>query len=286
VADVLTVVAICAVSAGCGALLSLRPGVLAAGALAAALAIAGAGVMPVLLTTLAPWTAGRVIRSRRQLIAALAERNRQLEAEQDALAELVVRRERARIARELHDIVAHHLAVMVIQAGAGRLGAPDGAARFAGIGDAGREALAELERLVELLSTHDPRPRNLETLLSQARAAGVRLDYTPLPGGVDVAPAVREGAYRVIQEGLTNAMKHAPGSDVLVRLEAGADALDVEVRDGGSGGRASLARSGAGLGLEGMRERVEELGGVLDAGPQDDGGWRVHARLPLATSRG
>jgi len=281
VAEVLFLVAICAVSAGCGALLSLRPEVLATGALAAALAIAGAEVMPVLLITLAPWTAGRVVRSRRQLIAALAERNRQLEAEQDALAELAVRRERARIARELHDIVAHHLAVMVIQAGAGRLGAPDGAARFAGIGDAGREALAELERLVELLSTDNPRPRDLETLLGQARAAGVRLDYTPLPDGVRVTPELQDGAYRVVQEGLTNAMKHAAGSDVLVRLDVHARALEVEVRDRGSAARSPLAASGPGLGLVGMRERVEAFGGVLEAGPVDAGGWRLRARLPL-----
>jgi signal transduction histidine kinase len=281
VADVLTLVAICAVSAGSGALLSLRPGVLATGALAAALAIAGADVMPVLLTTLAPWTAGRVVRSRRQLTAALAERTRQLEAEQNALAELAVRRERARIARELHDIVAHHVAVMVIQAGAGRLGAPDGAARFAGIGDAGREALAELERLVELLSTEDPRPRSLETLLGQARAAGVRLDYTPLPTGVRVTPELQDGAYRVVQEGLTNAMKHAAGSDVLVRLGVHGRALEVEVRDRGSAAPSPLAASGSGLGLAGMRERVEALGGVFEAGPVDAGGWRLRARLPL-----
>jgi signal transduction histidine kinase len=284
VADVLTVVvicAVCAVSGGCGALLSLRPGVLATGALAATLAIASAGVMPVLLTTLAPWTAGRVVRSRRQLIAALAERNRQLEAEQNALAELAVRRERARIARELHDIVAHHVAVMVIQAGAGRLGAPDGAERFAGIGDAGREALAELERLVDLLSTDDPRPRDLETLLGQARAAGVRLDYTPLPDDVRVAPALQDGAYRVVQEGLTNAIKHAAGSDVLVRLGVHARTLEVEVHDRGSAAPSPLAASGAGLGLVGMRERVEALGGVLEAGPVDAGGWRLRARLPL-----
>jgi signal transduction histidine kinase len=181
VAEAERLVAICVVSAGCGALLPLRSGVFAVGALAAALAIAGADGMPVLLTTLAPWTAGRVVRSRRRLIAALAERNRQLAAEQDALAELAVRQERARIARELHDIVAHHLAVMVIHAGACRLGPPDGAARFAGIGDTGREALAELERLVELLNTDDPRPRNLETLLGQARAAGVRLHSRRCP---------------------------------------------------------------------------------------------------------
>jgi signal transduction histidine kinase len=281
VADVLTVVAICAASGGSGALLSLRPGVLATGTLAAALAIAGADVMPVLLTTLAPWTAGRVVRSRRQLTVALAERNRQLEAEQNALAELAVRRERARIARELHDIVAHHVAVMVIQAGAGRLGAPHGAARFAGIGDAGREALAELERLVELLSTDDPPPRDLETLLGQARAAGVRLDYTPLPDGVRVAPELQDGAYRVVQEGLTNAMKHAAGSNILVRLGVDARALEVEVRDRGPAAASPLAASGAGLGLAGMRERVEALGGVLEAGPADAGGWRLRARLPL-----
>jgi signal transduction histidine kinase len=170
---------------------------------------------------------------------------------------------------------------MVIQAGAGRLGAPDGAARFAGIRDSGREALAELERLVELLSTEDPRPRDLETLLRQARAAGVRLDYTPLPDGVRVTPELQDGAYRVVQEGLTNAIKHAAGSDVLVRLGLHASALEVEVRDRGSAVPSPLAASGAGLGLAGMRERVEALGGVLEAGPLEAGGWRLRARLPL-----
>ena len=265
--EVLILVAVCAVGAVCGALLSLRAGVLVAGTLAAVLAIAGAGLVPVLLTTLAPWTAGRIVRSRRQLVAALAERNRQLEAEQAALAELAVRRERARIARELHDIVAHHLAVMVIQAGAGRLGAPDDAARFAGIGDAGREAMVELEHLVEVLKTDDPRPRDLDALLSQARAVGVRLDYTPLPDGAGITPALRDGAYRLVQEGLTNAMKHAAGSDVLVRLAVRARALEVEVRDSGATAPSPLATSGAGLGLAGMRERVQALGGVFEAGP-------------------
>ena len=126
----------------------------------------------------------------RELVAALAERNRELEAEQDALAELAVRRERARIARELHDIVAHHLAVMVIQAGAGRLGrAGRRAARFAGIRDAGTRGARRARpprRPARRPTT--PRPRDLEALLGQARAAGVQLDYTPLPGGVRVAP--------------------------------------------------------------------------------------------------
>ena len=279
-AEVLVLVAF-AVSVGCGALRSLPIGVLALGGLAAALATAGVDIVPLLLVTVAPWTAGRIVRSRQQLIAALGERNRQLEAEQDALAELAVRRERARIARELHDIVAHHLAVMAIQAGAGRLGAPDGAARFAGIRDAGREALGELERLVELLKTDESRPRDLDALLGQARAAGVRLDYTPLPDGVQLAPEVHDGAYRVVQEGLTNAIKHAAGSDVVVRLGVDPQALEVEVRDRGSTTPSPLATSGAGLGLAGMRERVEALGGVLEAGPQEPGGWRLQARLPL-----
>ncbi len=277
------ILAAAAVSAACGGLLSLRLGLLAVAALAAALAIADTSFVPLLLVTLAPWTAGRVVRSRQQLVAALAERNRQLQAEQDALAELAVSRERARIARELHDIVSHHLAVMVIQAGAGRLDAPDSAARLAGIRDAGDEALAELDRLVELLQSDgaDPRPRTLDRLIEQARAAGLRLDYTPLPADVQLASEVEHAAYRVIQEGLTNAMKHAAGSEVLVRVGVHASALEVEVRDRGAVGPSPLAGSGAGLGLAGMRERVTALGGVVEAGRHDAAGWRVHARVPL-----
>ena len=128
-----------------------------------------------------------------ELIAALAERNRQLEAEREALAALAVRRERARIARELHDIVAHHLAVMVIQAGAGRLAAPDDGARFAGIRDAGTEALAELDRLVALLQTDGPRRRARRSTPCSARRGrpGWSSTTSRSPTGVRVAPAVR-----------------------------------------------------------------------------------------------
>ena len=281
--EIVIAIAACAVSLAGGAQLSLHLGVVTVAAIGAALAIAGAEAVPLLLVTVAPWSAGRLVRSRRELIAALGERNRQLEAERDALAALAVRRERARIARELHDIVAHHLAVMVIQAGAGRLAAPDGGARFAGIRDAGNEALAELDRLVALLQTDEAtaRPRALDTLLGQARAAGIELDYEPLPAGVRVAPAVEDGAYRVIQEALTNAMKHAAGSAVRVRLAVRAGALEIDVRDGGAVVPSPLAATGLGLGLAGMRERVEALGGVLDAGPRAEGGWRLQARLPL-----
>jgi signal transduction histidine kinase len=227
--------------------------------------------------------AGRLVRSRRELVAALAERNRQLDAERAALTALAVRRERARVARELHDIVAHHLAVMVIQAGAGRLAAPDDGARLAGIREAGHEALAELDHLVALLQAdeREARPRRLDALLGQTRAAGVRLDYEPLPDGVRVAPAVEDGAYRVIQEALTNAMKHAAGSNVRVRLSVGADALAIEVCDDGAAVPSPLAATGVGLGLAGMRERVEALGGALSAEPRPAGGWRLEARLPL-----
>ena len=261
----------CALSAGCGALLGLRAGVAGACVPAAVLAVAGVAIVPLLLVTLAPWAAGRLLRSRRELVAALAERNRALEAEQEALAELAVRQERARIARELHDIVAHHLAVIVIQAGAGRLEAsPD---RFAGIGAAGREALAELDRLVELLQADHP--ADLRALVDQARAAGVPLEYS---AAADVPAPLRDVAYRVVQEALTNAMKHAAGSAVTVRLAVCDCGLEVEVRDTGAA-RPAAAMSGAGLGLTGMRERVEAIGGRLEAGPVG-GGWRVRARFP------
>jgi signal transduction histidine kinase len=270
--EALALVALCALSAGGGALSSLRAGVGGVIVLAGVLAVAGVDIAPLLLVTLVPWAAGRLLRSRRELVEALAERNRALEAEREALAELAVRQERARIARELHDIVAHHLAVIVIQAGAGRLSGET--VRFQGIGAAGREALAELDRLVELLQVEHP--GDMEALIGQARAAGVPLDYA----SADVPAPLRDVAYRVVQEALTNAMKHAAGSAVTVRLAVGDGALEVEVRDAGAAGPPpELAASGAGLGLAGMRERVEAVGGRLDAGPWNRG-WRVLARFP------
>jgi signal transduction histidine kinase len=277
----------------CGAHASERAGLLAIALLAIAMqARMGLADFPnveILFTTAAPWWVGRQVGERRRLVRDLAERNRALETEQDAFARLSVRRERARIARELHDIVAHHLAVIVVQAGAGRMAAPapaDRAAeRFRSIRQSGGQALAEMARLVDILhADHGEHARGrLRLLLNQADGGGLRVRVAPLPPDVRLPAEVEEVAYHVVQEGLTNAMKHAPGAEVQVRLTAAADTLEVEVHNDGASVRSALAVTGSGMGLPGMRERVESLGGVLAAEPVGGGGFRVHARLPLAT---
>jgi signal transduction histidine kinase len=281
--------AVCVVSYACGAYVSLRMGLLATALLLAALVMAGGSPVPFVLSTVGPWTAGRIVRSRQRLIVALDERTRDLEAEHDAFARLAVRRERSRIARDLHDIVAHHLAAIVVQAGAGRMGAPGGAERLAGIRQSGKQALAEMTRLVSMLQSdaneHAARRGSLELLLDQAQATGLDLRCTLPARDMRLAPQVEDCVYRFVQEGLTNAMKHAPGCTVDLRLLARADTLDIELRDSGATSASTLADTGAGLGLEGMRERIEALGGDLHAGPLDGGGWRLHARVPTAEPR-
>jgi signal transduction histidine kinase len=277
-------IVVCGVSYACGAYASLRDGTLALAFLFAALVVHGGSAVPFVLVTLGPWLAGRIVSSRQRLVFALAERTRELEAEQDAFARLAVRRERARIARDLHDIVAHHLAAMVVQAGAGRLGAPGAGERLANIRQAGEQAMAEMTRLVSLLESDGSEPppvdRSLQLLVDQAQATGLDLRCTLLARDVRLPADVQDGVYRFVQEGLTNAMKHAPGCTVDLRLVVRADALDVELRDSGARSASTLADTGAGLGLAGMRERIEALGGDLEAGPLEGGGWRLHARVP------
>jgi signal transduction histidine kinase len=239
--------------------------------------------------TLGPWWVGTQVRRRRRLVGELSERTSQLEAEQDAFARLSVRRERARIARELHDIVAHHLAVIVVQAGAGRMAPATqvdrNAERFASIRESGGHALEEMARLVDLLDAASNREGGpfgkLRVLLDEAAAGGVPVRFSPLPAGVRLPPEVEDAAYRVVQEGLTNAIKHAPGAAVRVRLSASAQEVEVEVRNETAATSSALAATGSGLGLAGMRERVESLGGSLEAGPTSGGGWSLSARLPL-----
>ena len=247
-----------------------------------------AGV-PALLIPAAGWGAGRALGERELVAAQLAARARELEDERDAHAALSVRYERARIASELHDIVAHALSVMVVQASAGqRLAARDPEATeetFAAIAGAARQAEQDMGRLVALLSDEDaigPAPDLglVEELVS--RAAGSGLDVTlRLEGEREGLPApVALSAYHVVQEGLTNALRYAAGAAVRVRVRGGGEALTVEVTNGQSRSNAGLAGIGTGTGLQGLRERVGSCGGVLEAGPTSDGGWRLSARLP------
>jgi signal transduction histidine kinase len=287
-----SIVAVCAVSYACGAYGSMPAGAVAAAILLVALLVLGDSdsVVPPLLATIGPWAAGYIVRTRQELIGALGARTRELEAEQDAFARLAVRRERARIAHELHDIVAHHLAVMVIHAGAGRMASREegrDGERLDNIREAGDQALAEMTRLVAMLQADAddalPQAGRLRLLLDQARATGLDLRASS-PPDLRLPAEVEEGAYRLVQEGLTNAIKHAPGSTVDLRLSVQAGALEIELRDSGARAPSKLAATGSGLGLSRMRKRIEALGGELDAGPVSGGGWRVRAHVPTTST--
>ena len=233
------------------------------------------------------------VRGRQLQNEALAARTELLEREQELRANEAVAEERARIARELHDLVAHNVSVMVVQAGAERvaLGEEQASTRaaLASIEQAGRQALAEARRLLGMLRRNgdaeglEPQPsiEHIDLLVEQVERAGlpVRLkvegEPTALPAGVDLC------AYRIVQEGLTNALKHAGPAHAEVRLRYEPHGLDVEVRDDG-GGNGSANGDGAGHGLIGMRERVALYGGALQTGPREGGGFEIRAHLPLA----
>ena len=238
------------------------------------------------------WLAGRLVHKRQLFAQAFAERARVLERERDANARLAAAEERVRIARELHDAVGHSVSVMVVQAGAERLalGEERPATRDAllAIERTGREALAEMSRLLGILRKEGeglalaPRPSldQVDALVETVRDAGVPVEVqiegerTSLPPGVDVS------AYRILQEALTNVVKHAGPARVQIVVGYGAAAVEVEVTDDGEGPREG---DGPGYGLAGMRERVELHGGTLEAGRRNGGGFTVKARLPLKT---
>jgi len=236
------------------------------------------------------WILGDSMRYRRGYYAALEDKAARLEAERGAQAKVAAAAERARIARELHDVVAHHVSVMVVQAdGAGYAlrTDPDRAdAALQAIAGTGRQALAEMRRLLGVLRSADeestlapvPGLGELRELLEQARTAGLEVSYTltgkprELPEGAELA------AYRVVQESLTNTRKHAGlAATAAVTLRYEPDGLTVEVTDDGLG--ASGTDTG-GLGLAGMRERIAMYGGTVTAGPLRGGGFGVSARLP------
>ncbi|MBA4607743.1 sensor histidine kinase [Aeromicrobium sp. Marseille-Q0843] len=234
---------------------------------------------------LAAWALGSQARIRRAYEASLVERGRQLALEAEQRAVLAAAEERTRIAREMHDVVAHGLSVVIVQADGARYAAakdPQVAVETLGaVASVGRDALTEMRRLLGLLrGTEDPaltpQPR-LEDIPSLVTADDrVELD---LPDPVPSVPAgVALTAYRLVQESLTNVRKHAgPQARAVVRLAASDDALDIEVVDDGRG---SSADGSGGLGLLGMRERVEVHDGTLEVGPAPGGGWAVRARIP------
>jgi signal transduction histidine kinase len=281
----------------CGSRLERRGALAAAGLLAAVLPVVvatmhepnvGDFVFPTLIC-LTTWAMGRVVRARTELTGRLHEAAARLEEQQADEAHRAAGEERRRIAREMHDLVAHSMSVMVVQAGGARriIGRDAGRAVAAGaqIERTGREALAEMRHLLGMLhpgAEHGalaPQPTlaELGALVERANASGLpavlahRGERHPLPAGLDLA------AYRIVQEALTNAIKHAQGAATEVTVDWAPDAIALEVRDRG-GARAGVANGGHGI--VGMRERVRLYGGELHTGPLPEGGWSVRATLP------
>jgi signal transduction histidine kinase len=234
---------------------------------------------------------GRVVHTRRAYTEALEQRAATAEANQRALAAQAVAEERRRIARELHDLVAHHVAVMgVLATGARRAAGRDPAAAdeaLATIEATGRTVLREMRRLLEVLRSESepagelaPQPglTAVEVLVEQVREAGlpVRLRVDGDPGRLD--PGMALTIYRVVQEALTNVLKHAGPATAEVRIARGDSSLQLEVFDTGRG--PAPGGQGVGHGLVSMRERVHLLGGTLRTGPRPGGGFRVYAKIP------
>lgn len=240
---------------------------------------------------LAPWLVGKAMRGRVAHAGALERRAEEAEREREQRAREAAREERARIARELHDVIAHSLSVMVVQASAAEevlRHAPERALEpITAIQSTGRAALAEMARLLGILRRDGeevglaPQPGldDLAGLIQETRRSGlpaelrVEGDPRPLPLGIDLS------AYRIVQEALTNARRHAGDACASVTLRYAPEALEIEVVDDGTG--CTSNGSGGGHGLVGMRERVALFGGELEAGPARDGGFRVRARLPV-----
>lgn len=251
-------------------------------------------VVPLWFILFGIWGFGRWMRHRAREALALTERAEAAEQYLQEQAALAVAEERARIARELHDLVAHSMGVIVIQAqGAQRAldTAPEQArAALSSIEGAGRSGMVEMRRLLGLLTTTDadagttPQPtlKEIPNLVSQVRDAGLRVELSVEGTVRDLQPGVELTGYRVVQEAMTNVLKHASSSRVEVRIGYGTDCLDIEVRDGGSDSPdlAGSAEPG-GRGLVGMRERVALYGGTLHTGSRPDGGFAVRARIPV-----
>jgi signal transduction histidine kinase len=260
------------------------------------------GLIPTLITitlTLAfCWVLGEFVGARRAYQAELEARLHLLETERDQAGRIAVAEERGRIARELHDVVAHAVSVIVVQADGASYAIrsnPELAERAVRtISETGRGALAELRRLLDVLRNEEagdgprvpqPNAAALGELAERVRAAGVPVrlhvagDLVALPAGISL------GVYRIVQESLTNTLKHAgPGAAAVVSVRHDGDTVEIEVHDDGAGRAHALVPAGplpGGNGLIGMRERATVFGGTLEVGPAPGSGWRVRAMLPV-----
>jgi signal transduction histidine kinase len=246
---------------------------------------------------------GRNVRNRRTLLASLEERAARLERERDQQGKLAAAAERARIARELHDVVAHNLTVMITLADGATYTLhdhPDEArAALETASGTGRRALAEMRRLLGVLreedgdatAARDPQPGvpEIDALVERVRSAGLPVSYRVSPGARGLPEGIQLTLFRIVQEALTNTLKHA-GPSATAEVEVLASATDVRVSVSDSGAPAAGPVNGTngnghgGSGLRGMSERAAVYSGVVEAGPRPEGGWRVAARLPLPGS--
>ena len=250
------------------------------------------------VSVVAAWALGNLRRARLQQMAALEERAQLLELERDQEMRLAATTERARIARELHDVVAHSLSVVIAQADGGRYaGRADPAAAtdaLEAIAATGRQALTDMRSLLGVLregggEEYAPQPdvAAIPALVDDVRASGLDVDLIVEGEPQPLAAGPQLAAYRIVQESLTNVLKHAgPASRAWVRLQWRPDALELSVLDDGRGASAAMVASdGNGQGLRGMRERAQLHRGRLDAGPRHGGGFGVHAALPYGSRR-
>ncbi len=234
-------------------------------------------------------------RVRRAYVAGIEERAARLEREREVQAKMAAAEERARIARELHDVVAHSLSVMVAQAdGAAYVvdnSPADARQAIETVAETGRSALSEMHRLLGILRSDDedtmaPQPGvdQLDALIARTQSAGLPVTLTVQGAPAELSPGLSLTVYRIVQEALTNTLKHAgPAVSARVQLRYDDEAVEIDVDDDGSPARAApgLVDDEGGHGLTGMRERTAVYGGSLQAGPRAGRGWRIHARLPL-----
>ncbi len=271
--------------------IAVAGGIFTAGEIREELGGVGIGnVLPAVLFYALIFAMGRMVHAHRQRASGQQDRADRLEREQEARAARAVAAERSRIARELHDVIAHSLSVIVVQAAAERRVLPAGqdstAETLDAIEHSGRQAMTELRRLLGLLRKDDGEPSlapqpglsRLGDLVAEVREAGIEVDVradgdlAAIPRGLDLS------AYRIVQECLTNVIKHARARRAEVVITCRGRCIDIEVTDDGT---AAGPPTADGFGLLGMRERVSVYGGTVQAGRRDGGGYQVHARLPF-----